>query len=95
MLIKSTKDWKQFLAPEDEEKLNQLLKIVGKYRSAYRTADDVKVAQLWAALLDLKKENDRLNARLADIEDVMQAVYERMKRKESEKDELIKSLERF
>jgi predicted transcriptional regulator len=95
MLVKTTKDWKQYLNPEDEDKLNQFLKIVAKYRSAYRTADDVKVAQLWSAMFELRKENEALQRRLNDLEDIFEAIYDRIKRKREEKEELLRSLEKF
>lgn len=95
MLFKSTKDWKQFLSPEDEEKLNQFLRTVAKYRSAYRVADDVKIAQLWAAVLELRKENLILQKRLNEMEDIFHAIHERIKKKQEEKEDLLKSLEKF
>ncbi len=95
MLLKSTRDWKEFLAPEDEEKLNEFLKKVAKQRSAYKNADDVKIAQLWSAMLELRKENLILQKRLNEMEDIFQAIHERMKRRHEEKEELIKSLEKF
>ncbi|MBI4018351.1 MAG: hypothetical protein HY368_01975 [Candidatus Aenigmarchaeota archaeon] len=95
MLIRESKDWKQFLDAADEGKLNRLLKDVARHRPAYKNADDVKVAQLWSALLELKKENERLNSKLGEIEGIFEAIYNRVKRNREEKEELLKTLEKF
>lgn len=95
MLIKSMKDWKQFLDSEDEEKLNRLLKEVAKHRGAYRNADDVKIAQLWSAFLEMRKENDSLRRRVDDMESIFEFIYSKMKKRHEEREELFKSLEKF
>ncbi len=54
------KDWKECLDPESKELLKKLLESADKHRCAWLRADDVKVAQLWSALIELKKEIDRM-----------------------------------
>jgi len=49
-------DWKDLLARKDQEILAELLDSTRDYKAAYMQADDVKVAQLWTALIELKKE---------------------------------------
>ncbi len=88
-------DWKEFLSADDEEHLNALLHRVSKYRNAYKNADDVRRAQLWAACLDLYKHNVALQKRLAFVEDILTVIYEKYKAKDEKRLELIKSLERF
>lgn len=95
MLFKAEKDWKQFLSPEDEERLNDILKRVAKYRGAYKNADEVKAAQMWSAILELFKQNLVLQRRLNEIEDIFNSIATRLRRKEEEKKELLDSLERF
>ncbi|MEM7819555.1 MAG: hypothetical protein QXD48_01865 [Candidatus Aenigmatarchaeota archaeon] len=95
MLFKTVRDWKQFLAIDDEEKLNEILRKVAKHRGAYRNADEVKIAQLWCAILELRKENLILQKRLNAMEDIFDAIFEKQRRKEQENRELIRSLERF
>lgn len=88
-------DWKQLLSPEDEARLNELLKRTVKYRTAYRSAHDVKTAQLWAAMLELKKENQTLFNRLKKMEEIFDGMKERIKKQEESEKELIESLEKF
>ena len=95
MLLKRTNDWKEFLSYQDEERLNEILKKVAKYRGAYKNADDVKMAQMWCAVLDLKKENLILQKRLNKLQFFFDGMLERVRKQESEDMEMIKNLERF
>lgn len=95
MIFKTAEDWKQFLPPEDEAKLNDILRKVQKHRSAYRQASDVKTAQLWAAVLEMRKENQALLRKLQRMEFVFDGMVERIKKQQQEDKELIDSLEKF
>jgi hypothetical protein len=95
MLFKVSDDWKQLLATDDEAKLNDLLKKVSRHRSAYKNAHDVKNAQLWAALLEMRKENLALQNRIRRLEDVLDGAKERMRKQDEQERELLESLERF
>lgn len=95
MLFKAEKDWKQLLSPEDEERLNAILKHVAKHRGAYRNAGDVKLAQLWAAVLELYKQNSILQGKLDEMTEIFDTIASKLRKKEDEKKELIQSLERF
>ncbi len=95
MLFKVSDDWKQLLSPEDEARLNEILKRIAKHRGAYRNSADVKNAQLWAAILELRKENQALLNRIKKTEFIMDGMRERIKKQESEELELIRSLENF
>lgn len=95
MLFKISDDWKQLLATEDEARLNDLLKRTAKYRSAYKNAHDVKTAQLWTALLEMRKENLALVNRLKKLEFVFEGVKDRIRQQESAERELLESLEKF
>ncbi len=94
MLFKSTKDWKQCFSPEDEEKLNEVLKKAAKHRCAYKLAEDVKVAQLWAAVLELYKHDLLLQKRIEELEELINLLYKFMKERHEVRDELLKKLER-
>jgi len=54
------KDWKECLTAEDQVIVAELLDRVKKHKCAYLCADDVKVAQLWCALLEMKKEFEHM-----------------------------------
>lgn len=94
-MFRAEKDWKQFLAPDDEEKLNDILKRAARHRGAYKNADEIKIAQLWSAVLELYKQNLILQKRMDEIVDIFESLASRFKKKEEEKRELIHSLERF
>ena len=95
MFFNAKKDWKQFLSAENEEKLNEILRKVAKHRGAYKNADDVKIAQLWCTILEMKKENLILQSKLNRIEEVFAAMFEKVRKQEREREELTKSLERI
>ena len=95
MFFAAKKDWKQFLSAEDEERLNEVLRKVAKYRGAYKNADDVKVAQLWCTILEMRKESLILQSKLRKIEEVFDAMFEKVRKQEREREALAKSLERF
>ncbi len=95
MLFRTTEDWKQYLSPDDETKLNDLLKKVQKYRAAYRQGPDIKTAQLWTAMLELRKENQALLRKIQKIEYIFDGMVERIKKQQAEDRELIESLEKF
>lgn len=95
MLFDTARDWKQYLSIEDEEKMNNFLKQVAKHRGAYKNAEDIKFAQLWCAILELKKENDNLRKKAQFFEEIVNAAFEKIKKQEREKLDLIESLEKF
>lgn len=92
MLLKTNKNWKKYLNIDDEALLNKIIEDVAKYRSAYKTAEDVKIAQLWCALLDMEKKIQRIDKRMKRIEIIFDAIAQRM---EEEKSSLIKTLREF
>lgn len=95
MLFKTTEDWKQFLAADDEAKLNDILRKVQKHRAAYRQAPDIKTAQIWAALLEMRKENAALLRKLQRVEYIFDGMVERIKKQQQEDRGLLESLEKF
>lgn len=89
------KDWKSYLAPKDEEKMNEILKNLERYRGAYRNASDSKGAQLWCAVLELSKVQSSLDERLADMEEIFETMFRKMRLRDDEKKQLMKSLGTF
>jgi len=65
VLFGEEEDWKELLSGKAQVELAELIEKAKLHRSAYMQADDVKVAQLWAALtevsLQLKRIEDKLN----------------------------------
>lgn len=95
MLFKSEKDWKQLLPPEDEERLNEILKRAARNRGAYRNADEVKTAQLWCAILEIYRQNLVLQRRLDEYSEIFDCITAKLKKKCETKKELLDSLDRF
>ncbi|MBS3054118.1 MAG: hypothetical protein J4431_01120 [Candidatus Aenigmarchaeota archaeon] len=95
VLMKEGKDWKEFLAPRDEEKINDILKKVARHRGAYSHAEDMRNAQLWCAILELSGAQQSMEERLSEMEGVFETMFQRMRFREDEKRELHRSLETF
>ncbi|MBI4019572.1 MAG: hypothetical protein HY364_04945 [Candidatus Aenigmarchaeota archaeon] len=89
------RNWKEYLTPQDEEKINEIIKKVAKHRGAYSHADDTKNAQLWCAVLEVNIAQDAMDQRLSELEGVFESMFQRMRFRENEKRELHKSLETF
>ncbi len=95
MLFKVADDWKQHLHPEDELRMNNIIKRVAKHRSAYRTSKDVKVAQLWCALLELDKKQDETSRDMRKLRMIIEGFAEVIKKVDAEDKKLLESLEKF
>lgn len=95
MFLKSEKNWKSFLTPEDERKMAELLERVAKYRGAYFNSEDVKTAQLWCALLEASKQNAALEARIKRLEYLIGGILSRSKRLDDARDALLDSIGKF
>ncbi len=92
------KDWKDNLADEDKQLLSAILDSTKKHRYAYTSGDDVKIAQLWTALIELKKELQKTNELLGKVQEPWKAIVsvgEEEKRKTIEKlvQEIIKPVD--
>ncbi len=95
MFLKTESNWKKKLAPEDENRLNELLERTSMHRPAYNMAEEVKAAQLWCALVEMRKENAHLKDRLGKLEYLLDGFVSRVHSIESEKKAVIESHERF
>jgi hypothetical protein len=74
MTLFEERDWKEYLNEEAKKVLVELLQRAKNHKHAYEQADDVKIAQLWAAIVELKKDIDKLNALLGKIEEPFKAI---------------------
>jgi len=95
MLLKTENNWKALLTPEDEQRLNGLLEQIKKHRAAYLSADEVKLAQLWCALLEVQKENSTIEARLKRIEYMLNGMLVRARVVDRSANKLLESLGKF
>ena len=97
-LFKKKANWKDNLSDEDKQVLSSLLDSTKKHRYAYNSSSDVKVAQLWTALVELKKELNKTNELLVKVQEPWKAIVavgEEEKRKTVEKlvQEIIKPVD--
>ncbi len=69
-------DWKNCLHPEDKELLLQIIERAKKHHCAYEKADDVKVAQLWTALLEMQKDINEVKQMLGKVSEPFKAIVE-------------------
>lgn len=69
-------DWKDLLPRKDQELLAELLDSTRDYRAAYMQADDVKVAQLWTALIEFKKECHEIKEMMEKVAMPFKAIVE-------------------
>ena len=69
-------DWKEFLVPEAQKTLADLLNAAKRHKAAYMQAEDVKVAQLWAALVEMKNELDCVKRSQVMVEGPFRAIVE-------------------
>ena len=101
-------DWKSSLSKKDEKKLNEILVKAEKHKAAYLKSNNVKIAQLWIALLEMEKENEIMERRVRRIEYIFSGMTERLRdelkgedmkkaedKKERDLENLIRSLEKF
>jgi hypothetical protein len=89
---KDKADWKENLSVEAEQDLNMLLEATRKHRCAYKASENVQVAQVWCALIEQMRMLNKLEARVAYIEKVLDKLF---KGHQEEKDALLKGLLRF
>lgn len=85
------KDWRDDLDQELVRKLEKLLKRTKTYESAYKSADNPALAQLWVAVAEMYYQNERMNARLRKMERTQQQLIEKLDGVEEKKG--IKDLE--
>jgi hypothetical protein len=97
MMFKVHDDWKRTLSAKDESRLNEILRKTAKHRPAYRGAHDVKIAQIWSALLEMDRENVDLRKKLKRMESVFEAIADKMKEENGKEytDELKYSLDKL
>lgn len=93
MMMKKDVNWKEFLNPEAERTLKWAIDKSKKHRGAYLNAEDVKTAQLWAALIEYTKYLQNFNDRLTRVENALNSIVDAAK--DEEKEELFESLESF
>jgi hypothetical protein len=85
-------DWKENLCVEDEKTLNELLDAIKRHRCAYKSAENVQVAQVWCAMIEQQKMINKIEARVAYIERILNKLFVGH---EEERDTLLRGLTKF
>jgi len=68
MLFGEDRDWKELMCEKAQAELAELIERAKKHRCAYMQADDVKVAQVWAALTEVSRQLKDIECRIARSE---------------------------
>jgi len=76
VLFGEEKDWKELMSEDAQVELADLIEKAKKHRAAYMQADDVKVAQVWAALTEVSQQLKAVEGRLARVELILKAFAE-------------------
>jgi len=75
-MFKGKKDWKDNLNDDAHVILSDIIDSTKKHRCAYSSSDDVKTAQLWTALVEMKKQLDETTCLLKKVEMPFRAIIE-------------------
>ena len=73
MLFGEEADWKELLSAKAQAELAEIIEKAKIHRSAYMQADDVKVAQLWAAITELSLDLKRVEKKSDKMEVITRA----------------------
>lgn len=74
MVFREKEDWKEFLSEDAKQILSSIFESTRKHKGAYINADDVKIAQLWCALIELKKDVNEIKRILGKLEEPFKAI---------------------
>lgn len=74
MVFGKKDDWKENLSEDGKKTLTELIESTKKHRVAYNSASDAQVAQLWTALVELKKGLDETNSLLKKVQEPFKAI---------------------
>src|SRR3972149_1366283 len=67
-------DWKDYLAPDAQQVLANLIESAKLHKGAYTRSDDIRNAQLWTALIEMKKEIENLKEKYGKLEGPFKAI---------------------
>jgi len=67
-------DWKDYLPAGAQQILANLFESAKMHKGAYTRADDVKIAQLWSALIEMKREIEELKDVYGRLESPFKAI---------------------
>lgn len=74
MLFGEEKDWKEYLCGNAQVELAEIIERAKQHKCAYMQADDVKVAQLWAALIEVSRQIKKLEEKVEKSETALKGI---------------------
>jgi len=74
VFFEKEEDWKDFLASDAQQQLAELFENTKKHKGAYLQSGDVKIAQLWCALVEMKKEIEELKSAIEKVSAPFRAI---------------------
>jgi uncharacterized membrane-anchored protein YjiN (DUF445 family) len=74
ILLRKNKDWKSLLTEDSKILLSEIFEATKRHRTAYSSTEDVKFAQLWCALIELKREMKKLNEKVEKLEKLLEPI---------------------
>lgn len=74
ILFRKNRDWKALLTEDAKILLNEIFEVTRRHRAAYTSTEDVKFAQLWCALIEVKREMKRLNEKIEKLENLLKPI---------------------
>ena len=69
-------DWKELLCGNAQVELAELIERAKQHKCAYMQADDVKIGQLWCALVEVSRQVKTVEERVEKSETALKAVAE-------------------
>jgi hypothetical protein len=76
MIFDEEKDWKDLLSRDAQQILAELFEKTKDHKGAYINAEDVKIAQIWCALVELMKECTKVKEQLAMVAGPFKGIVE-------------------
>ena len=76
MLFGEEKDWKELLCGNAQVELAELIERAKQHKCGYMQADDVKIAQLWCALVEVSRQLKAMEERLERSEVALKGIAE-------------------
>jgi hypothetical protein len=74
LVFRRKEDWKEFLSDDAKKTLSDLFDSAKKHKGAYLNSSDVKVAQLWSAMVELKKDIDEFKKVLGKMQEPLKTI---------------------
>lgn len=72
--FKKREDWKSLLMEDAKVLLSEIFEATRMHRAAYTSTSEVKFAQLWCALIEMRRETKKLNEKIEKLKNFVQSL---------------------